>query len=82
MCREGTTIELKNEPITLEERESKEVSLTKIRVEKYYDRDEHEKILLLVIYDDPPLKKLSDHLKSILKSFSSRLEYTFLGDIV
>ena len=60
---EGTTIELENEPIILEERESKEVSLTKICVEKYYDRDEHEKILLLVIYDDSPLKKLSDLLK-------------------
>ena len=70
---EGTTIELENELITLEERDSKEVSLTKIQVEKYYDRDEHEKILPLVIYDDPPLKKLSEHLKSILKPLSSRL---------
>ena len=70
---EGTTIELENEPITLEERDSKEVSLTKTQLEKYYDRDEHEKILPLVIYDDPPLKKLSEHLKSILKPLSSRL---------
>ena len=41
----GMLLELENELITLEERESKEVSLTKIHIEKYYDRDEHDALI-------------------------------------
>ena len=71
-------MELENKPITLEDRESKEVSLTKIHVEKYYDRDENDALIHQVNYDNPPSKKLSDPSKLILKPLPCGLEYTSL----
>ena len=57
------------------------MSLSKIHVEKYYDKDEHDALISHVTYGDPPLKKSSEPLKPILKPLNSRLEYIFLGDI-
>ena len=67
---------IENEPITLEDRESKEVSLTKIHVEKYCDA-----LISQVTYGDPSLKKPSEPPKPILKPLPCGLGYTFLKDI-
>ena len=69
----GISMELEKESITLEERESMEVSLFKIQVEKYYDKDEHDALINQVTYGDPPLKKPSEPLNPILKLLPSRL---------
>ena len=50
-----------------------EVSLFKIHVEKYYDKDEHDALINQVTYGDLPLKKPSEPLKPILKPLPSRL---------
>ena len=60
--------------------ESKEVNLTKIHEEKYYDRNEHGVLISQVTNDNPPLEKLSDPPKLILEPLSCGLEYIFLGD--
>ena len=55
------------------------MSQTKIRVDKYYDRGEHDPLKSQVTYGDPPFKKPSEPPKPILKPLHSRLEDTFLG---
>ena len=45
------------------------MSLTKIHAKKYYERDEHDELISQVTYGDPPLKKLSEPLKQILKPY-------------
>ena len=57
------------------------MSQTKIRVDKYYDRGEHDPLKSQVTYGDPPFKKPSEPPKPILKPLHSRLEYTFLRGI-
>ena len=62
---ERISMELKNEPITLKDRELKEMRVIEIPIEKHCDMTmhdapyieelvEHEKILPLVINDEPP----------------------------
>ena len=41
----GTSMEVEQEPKTLEDREYKEVSLTMIHIEKYHDRDGHDPLI-------------------------------------
>ena len=72
-------MESKKESITLEDRESKEVSLTKIHVENYYDRNEHD-ALMSQFDDDPFLEKPRDPPKLILEPFPNELKYAFLGE--
>ena len=57
------------------------MSLTKIHVEKYYDRDEHDALITKVTYDNSSLEKLSDPPKLISEPLPFSLEYPFLGDV-
>ena len=89
---ERISMQLEKQPITLKDKEPKEMSIIEIPLEKHYDRTiqdapyieeivEHENILPLVINDNPPLEKLSEPLKPILEPLSSMLEYASLRDI-
>ena len=76
----GIFMELGKEPMTLKDREPKDMSITNIHVEKLYDGDEHDALMSQVTYGDPPLKKPSEPLKPILKPLPSGLKYASLGN--